>query len=329
MGKSERRRSWLRNALSAAIVIAGCLPAFGQEVTFERPLRFIVPYAPGGPADVIARTVADRLSVRLSQRVVVENRPGASGAIGAEVVARAKPDGHTLLLSNIGDTVLVALGTKTPYRFESDLTPVSLLGRTPFVLVTGPQSPVRTVKELVALGKTQPKGLTFGSSGTGSASQLAGELLGSSAGFPVVHVPYKGQAPATADLVGGQLTFMFSNPVTALPQVQAGALQAIAVSGRQRYGLLPDVPTVDESGVPGYDIEAWFGVMTTAETPANVVALLNREIVGLLAEPAVVERLARAGVRPSPTTAAEFAALIRSEIDRWSRVIKAANIRVE
>lgn len=321
------RRSFLGLVAAAALAAAGT-PALAQEYP-SKPLRFIVPYVPGGPTDLIARVIATPLSARLRQPVVVENRPGASGAIGTAAVANAPRDGHTLLLSNIGDTVSTALGVKVPYDYQRDLRPVTLLGTTPFVLVVGAGQKAKTVAELVQQGKQTSEGMNFGSSGTGSASQLAGELFIAAAGVRATHIPYKGQAEASGALIGGQLTFMFANPVNALPQIKGGALRAIAVSGRQRYPTLPDVPTVSESGIPGYDVEAWFGLMTTGGSPDAAVTRLSAEVSDILAMPEVREKLLALGVQARGNTPTEFAGFIDSEVKRWTKVVRDANIKID
>jgi len=312
-----------------ATVLASTSPAARADDYPSKPIRFIVPYVPGGPTDLIARTIAVPLAARLKQPVVVENRPGASGAIGTNVVAQAPHDGYTLLLSNIGDTVTVALGVKVPYDYQRDIQPISLLGKTPFVLVVGPKLPVTNVKSLIRYAKDHPDTINFGSAGTGSASQLAGELFKSSAGFHATHIPYKGQADATVGLMGGQLTFMFANPVNALPQINRGSLRALAVSGNRRFPALPDVPTVTEDGLSGYNVEAWFGLMTTGGTPQSVVARLNKEVREILTLPDVQEKLRRLGVEAEGNSPQGFTSLITNEIDRWTKVVQGAHIHIE
>lgn len=294
----------------------------------SKPIRFIVPYVPGGPTDQIARIISVPLASALKQPVIVENRPGASGAIGTNIVAHASPDGHTLLLSNVGDTVTVALGVKVPYDYQRDLSAVSLLGVTPFVLVVSPKLPASNVKDLIRYAQENPTSINFGSSGTGSSSQLAGELFKSSASFQATHVPYKGQSDATVGLIQGQLTFMFANPVNALPLIQAGTLRALAVSGKEHFAALPEVPTVADAGLPGYDVSAWFGLMTTGGVPAATVDRLNKEVQKILAMPDVRDRLAKLGVQAQGDTPNEFNTLIASEIGRWTKVVREANIQL-
>lgn len=295
----------------------------------NKSIRLVVPYTPGGPADSIARTVAEPLAIKLKQAVVVENKPGASGGIGAAFVASAAPDGYTLLLSNISDAVAVALGVKLTYDFQEDLTPIILLGDTPFVLIAGSGIKVSSVKELIEFCKNNPGKVNFGSSGTGSASQLAGELFISMAGCSATHVPYKGQADATMALMGGQLTFAFANPVPALPQIRSGALRALAVSSKTSYRSLPDVPTVNQDGLAGFDVSPWFGLVATGKTPAVVIARLQNELAEILSRPEIQEKLFRLGVQAKGGASAEFASLITSDIVRWKKVAQDANIKVE
>ncbi|MBO9354392.1 tripartite tricarboxylate transporter substrate binding protein [Bordetella petrii] len=323
-----RRAAKAAGTLLGAMALAATPPAQADDYP-SKPLRFIVPYGPGGPTDLIARTIAEPLAQRLKQPVIVENKPGASGAIGTDFVTRTPPDGYTLLLSNIGDTVTVALGVKVPYDYLRDLQPVSLLGKTPFVLVAGPQLKAHSVQELIEYAKKNPGTINFGSSGTGSASQLAGELFVSMAGFTATHIPYKGQADATVGLIGGQLAFMFANPVNTLSHIQSGALRALAVSEARRYPTLPDVPTVAESGLPGYDVSAWFGLMTTAGTPEPVVGRLSKEVREILAMPEIREKLARLGVAAQGNTPQEFTTYIEQEIARWTKVVQDAGISVQ
>ena len=295
----------------------------------NKSIRLVVPYTPGGPADSIARTVAEPLAIKLKQAVVVENKPGASGGIGAAFVASAAPDGYTLLLSNISDAVAVALGVKLNYDFQKDLTPIILLGDTPFVLIAGSGIKVSSVKELIEFCKNNPGKVNFGSSGTGSASQLAGELFISMAGCSATHVPYKGQSDATMALMGGQLTFAFANPVPALPQIKSGALRALAVSSKTSYRSLPDTPTVNQDGLAGFDVSPWFGLVTPGKTPAVVIARLQNELAEILTRPEIQEKLFRLGVQAKGGTSADFASLIASDITRWKKVAQDANIKVE
>ena len=327
-------RAFIKKTQESAIgiLVLAALLTCGMAQASDYPnksIRLVVPYTPGGPADSIARTVAEPLAIKLKQAVVVENKPGASGGIGAAFVASAAPDGYTLLLSNISDAVAVALGVKLTYDFQKDLTPIILLGDTPFVLIAGSGIKVSSVKELIEFCKNNPGKVNFGSSGTGSASQLAGELFVSMAGCSATHVPYKGQADATMALMGGQLTFAFANPVPALPQIKSGALRALAVSSKTSYRSLPDVPTVNQDGLAGFDVSPWFGLVTPAKTPPVVIARLQNELTEILTRPDIQEKLFRLGVQAKGGSSADFASLIASDIVRWKKVAQDANIKVE
>jgi tripartite-type tricarboxylate transporter receptor subunit TctC len=241
-------------AMSAVVWMAlFASSALAQTAYPNRAIKVVVPFAAGGPSDVMARTLAQRLNVAFGQPVVVENRTGAAGAIGAEYAAKSAPDGYTLLLAQVGDTISMGLFPNLPYNFQKDFAPISLIGQTAFILVTHPSVPANSLRELIALAKARPGALTFGSSGAGAASHLAGELLKGMAGVDILHVPYKGQAPATTDLLSGQISLMFNNPITSLAHVKAGRLRALAVTTAKRSSSLPEVPTIAESGLPGFD----------------------------------------------------------------------------
>ncbi len=263
------------------------------------------------------------------QPVVVENRTGASGAIGADYVAKSAPDGYTLLLAQVGDTISASLIPNLPYNFQKDFAPISLVGQTAFILVTHPSVPANTVRELIALAKSKPGGLTFGSSGAGAASHLAGELLKGMAGVDIVHVPYKGQAPATTDLLSGHISLMFNNPITSLAHIKAGRLRAVGVSTAKRTRELPDVPTIAESGLPGFDVGFWLGALAPAGTPRPIIDKLNAEMVRTVQMPDVVERLGTLCVDPSGTTPEAFARTIDAEVIRWAKVIKDAGVKAD
>lgn len=295
----------------------------------NRVVRVIAPYPAGGPVDIIARLVSERLGAALGQTFIVDNRAGAGSAIGSDMVAKASPDGYTLLLANTGDSIAVSLNSKLPYNFERDLAPVTLLGETPFIVVVHPSVKATTIKEFIALAKAQPGKLSFGSAGTGLASHLTGELFSEAAGIEAVHVPYKGQAQATTDLHGGQINYMFNNPVTSLPYIKSGRLRALAVTGPKRLDAAPEIPTVAESGLPDYQVTVWFGVVTTAGAPAEAIARLNQEMVAILQIPDVKDKLRAQGVEPVGNSAADFGRVIKRDIDRWAKLIKARNINVQ
>ena len=322
-----------RAVLAAALALAGGLaPALAADPVADypsRPIRIVVPFAAGGPSDIMARTLAQKLTLAWGQPVVVDNRTGAAGIIGADAVAKSAPDGYTLLQAQVGDTISVSLYSKLPYNFEKDFAPITLAGLTPFILVAHPSVPAHDLRELIALAKAKPGTLSFGSSGAGTASHLAGELLKSSAGIDITLVPYKGQAPATGDLLGGQISMMFNNPITSLAHVKTGKLRALAVSTGKRFSQLPEVPTVAESGLPGFDVGFWLGALAPAGTPRPIVDKLNAAMVKALREPDVVERLAGLGVEIVGTSPDEFARVIRADIVKWAKVVKDSGAKAD
>ena len=303
--------------------------ALAQTAYPNRAIKIVVPFAAGGPSDVMARTLAQRLNVAFGQPVVVENRTGAAGAIGAEYAAKSAPDGYTLLLAQVGDTISMGLFPNLPYNFQKDFAPISLVGQTAFILVTHPSVPANSLRELIALAKSKPGALTFGSSGAGAASHLAGELLKGMAGVDILHVPYKGQAPATTDLLSGQISLMFNNPITSLAHVKAGRLRALAVTTAKRSSSLPEVPTIAESGLPGFDVGFWLGALAPTGTPRPIIDRLNAEMVKAVQMPEVLERLAALGVEPIGSTPESFARTIDSEVTRWAKVIKDAGVKAD
>jgi tripartite-type tricarboxylate transporter receptor subunit TctC len=295
----------------------------------SRPIRFVVPFAAGGPSDVGARTLAQKMSQTWRQTVVVDNRIGASGMIGADIVAKSAPDGYTLLMAQVGDAISMSLYPRIPYNFVRDFAPITLVGQTPFILVVHPSVPAKSVQELIALAKAKPGSLSFASAGTGVASHLAGELFKSAAGIDIVHVPYKGQAPATTDLLGGQIQFMFNNPITSLPHIKTGKMRALAVSTATRFPGLPDVPTVAESGLPGFSVGFWLGPLAPAATPRAIIDQLNREMVRTLRMPDVVERLSAMGVEILASSPEEFARVIKADVAKWAKVVKDAAVKAD
>ena len=314
---------------SAGLSAGAAMPALADPAFPSRPLRVVVPFAPGGPIDQTARIVVQRLAELLGQPVVVDNRTGANGVVAAEAVARAPADGHTLLFSVIHHSVLPSLQQQLSYDIEADFVPVTLVAYYPIILVVNPALPIGSVPELIARAKADPGGLTFGHSGYGGGTHLAGELFAMEARVQLRQVPYKGSAPAMADLLGGHVDLMFSDAPTALPYVQSGRLRALGISTPQRSELLPDLPTIAEAGVPGYGAYSWGGISVRAGTPPEIVARLNAELVRLLREPAVRERLLQIGAEPQPGTPAEYAAMMRGEIAKWAAVVRQAGIRME
>lgn len=320
-------------ALALLVSVAAVSPqAASQSVSSpypSKPIRLVVPFAPGGPADALGRMVGGELTTALAQPVLVDNRAGAGGTIGADFVAKSAPDGYTLLMSNVGDTIAVSLYKSLPYDYVRQFTPVSLVASTPFVVVVHPSVPVQNVEELIQLARSKPGGLTFGSAGVGVASHLAGELFQQMAGVTVTHVPYKGQAPATADLLGGQIAFMFNNPLTSLPHVESGKLRAIAVTSKARLAAAPGIPTVAESGLPGFDVGTWFAIVAPAGTPAAIVNRLSAEIAKAVAGRETREKLAAQGVEAIGSTPAELARIIQADVAKWAAVVKRGGVTAD
>jgi len=317
-------------SLAAALAILAPHAAAAADAYPAKPVRFVVAFPPGGGTDIIARSIAQKLTERIAQQVVVDNRPGAGGNIGTDIVAKSAPDGYTLLMGSAGPLAINAsLFVKMPFDPIKDLAPVTLAASTPNVLVVHPSLRAATVKELIALARARPGEINFASSGHGTPAHLAGELFNSMAGVKMVHVPYKGAAPALADLLGGQVQLMFSTMPPALPHVKDGKLRALAVTSAKRSPAAPDLPTVDEIALPGFEANTWHGVVAPAGTPRAIIARLNREIVAILHLPDVVERLSAQGAEPVGSTPEEFAAYIGSETLKWAKVVRDSGAKAE
>jgi len=302
-------------------------PAAGEFP--QRVVRWVVPFAPGASNDIVARLLAQKLGDRWGQQVVIDNRGGAGGMVGAEIVVRATPDGYTLLMANPGaNAINFALRAKTPYT-EADLEPVILLGWSPIMAVTSASAPMNNVKDLIALAKAKPGQLSAGSSGTGGSSHLALELFKLQTGTDILHVPYKGAAPAFTDVMAGQLQLFFSTPVSVQPLVAGGRLKVLGVAGKQRLAIFPDVPTTAEQGLPGFDVLIWFGVSVPARTPMPIINKLNADMNAVLKLPEIRERFAQLGLEAQGGTPARFGAFLKEELARWAQVVKAANVRPE
>jgi tripartite-type tricarboxylate transporter receptor subunit TctC len=333
----SQRRIFLQKSLSRAIqsvVVASlvvCAMPTGHAQNYPtKPIRIVVPFAPGGGGDLVARTVAAKLTEGLGQPVVVDNRAGAAGSIGADIAAKSPPDGHTLLLGSNGPLAInPSLYAKLPYDAARDFAPVSLVTVMPFVLVVHPALPARTVKELIALARSRPGELNYGSPGNGSSTHLANELLKSMTGMKIAHVPYKGVAPAATDLISGQIQMMSGDLSTLVPHIRSGRMRALAVTSSRRSGLLPETPTIGESGVPGYEASGWFGVLVPAGTPPNIVQRLNAAMLKGLAAADARERLSAFGGEVAPGTPEQFAAHIRTEAAKWGKLIRALGLKPE
>ena len=303
--------------------------AVGQQTYPSKPIRIISPFAPGGGNDILCRTIAPKLSEKLRQQVIVDNRPGANGIIGTEVAARAAPDGYTIVLIPSGHAVNASLHRKLPYDSIRDFTPITLVGSSPLILAVHPSVPAKNVKQLVALAKAHPEQLTYGSAGIGSSGHLGGALFETLTGTKMVHVPYKGMSLAITDLMGGQVSLVFGTSLSVMPHVRSGRLRALATTGAQRSPALPDLPTVAEAGVPGYEAGLWYGFVGPARIPSEIVRRLNAEIVAVLKLSEVRERLASQGVDARPSTPEEFGRLLVSDLERWAKVVQRAGIRAE
>jgi tripartite-type tricarboxylate transporter receptor subunit TctC len=303
----------------------------GQDAAFPaKPIRLIVPQGAGGQNDIQARLIAQKISAAFGQPVVVDNRPGAAGAIGFEISVKAPADGYTLLLGSISTlAVLPSMPGKPKYDVLKDFAPVTLISTSPYVLVVHPSVQAQSVKELVALAKARPGFITYASSGTGSGLHLATELFKLRAGIDLVHVPYKGSGPATIELVAGQVLMMFNNILPAMPQIKAGRLRALAVTTAARSAAMPELPTIAEAGYPGFDASSWQGIVTIAGTPQPVIRRLHAEIVRALQSPEAISQIAGQGSDIVANTPQQFTAFIQTELDKWSKVIKTAAVRAE
>jgi tripartite-type tricarboxylate transporter receptor subunit TctC len=314
-------------ALFCAVAFAA--PAAAQQYP-SKPIRIVVTFAAGGGADFVARVIAAKLGEALGQSVVVENRAGAGGGIGAEFVAKSPPDGYTLLLGAAGTmTILPNLQNKVPFDSVKNFAPIGLVGSSPFVLALTPSLAPNTVAELTQRAKASPGKLNCGSSGNGGAPHLACELYKSTAGVDIVHVPYKGLAPAITDLLGGQLQIVFADVGLIAPHLKAGKVKGLAVTGRERSSVLPELPTMIEAGLPNYQAGTWYGVLAPAGTPPAVVSRLNAELQKIVGSPDIKAQFAVQGIEPAGGTPEQFGALIRDDSARWGRLIKAANIKPE
>lgn len=318
----------LRRSLLAALLAGfGLLaPAVHAQGYPDKPVSLVVPYPPGGSADILARLVGQKLGERLGRPVVVDNRAGAGTAIGAKFVAKAPADGYTLLLGTVSSQAINPAMNKVGYDPLKDFVAVSPLASIPFVLVANPGLAASSMADVIAMAKAQPGKLAYASAGLGTSNHLAGELLASRAGVRLLHVPYKGSAPALNDVVGGQVPLMFDLITTSLPMLQAGKLKALAVTSRTRSSLLPDVPSVSESGVSGYEVSAWFGVFAPAETPSAIVARLNAELTSILQAPDMKKRLRDLGAEPETATPDAYARYVRDEAQKWSGVVQQAGL---
>ena len=322
------RRATLALALAGAGMALLPASASAQEWP-ARPIRFVVPFATGGTTSILARALADRLGPVLGQPVVVENRPGAGGNVGMQAIATAEPDGYSMLMGPIGLAINPALYASMPFDPIRDLVPVSLYGGVPNMLVVHPDLPVKSVADLINHARANPGKLSFASNGNGTSSHLAAEMLKSAAGIQIVHVPYKGGAPAMQDLIAGHVQLLFDQMPAVLPQVSAGRVRALGVSSARRSSAAPEIPTIAESGLPGFDMVVWFGVLVPKATPPKVVAVLNQRINEVLADPAFRSWLGTNGVEPMAGSSSDFQRFLVSETERWGRIVRSSGARVE
>ena len=329
---TSNRRPWLTTLrpgmAGLALTLAAALPALAEFP--DRAIKIIVPYPPGGTSDLLARVVAPRLGERLKQTVVIENRAGAGGVIGSAVVAKSPADGYTLLLGTIATHgILPVLQKPAPYDAVKDFAPVTLVASTPNVLVANPSAPVRNLAELLALARAKPGSVNFGSTSLGGSPHMSGELLKTMAQIDIVHVPYKGGGPMLIDLMGGQIPVGFDNLPSSINHIRAGKIRALAVTTAKRWPGAPEIPTMAEAGVPGYEATAWFGLLAPANTPKPIVELLQRHVAAILRQPEVEKMLLEQGAEPVGNTPDEFARLIAAELQKWNKVVAVTGVKLE
>jgi tripartite-type tricarboxylate transporter receptor subunit TctC len=313
----------------AIALTCGLPPTTHAQSWPSKPIRYIVPFPPGGATDILARSMADKLGPALGQPVIVENRAGAAGNIGTELAAKAAPDGYTILMVTVAQSISETLYAKLGYNLMRDLAPVILVARVPNVMVVHPSVPARSVKEFIDYAKANPGKVNFASSGSGTSIHMSGELFKLLTGVDIVHVPYKGSAAALTDLIGGQVSVMFDNLPPSMSHIRSGKLRPLAITTTTRYPTLPDLPTMVEAGVPGYESSSWFGIMAPAGTPKDIIARLNAEARKIMALPDVRERFDQQGAIASPGSPEDFDAFIRAEIAKWGKVVKASGAKVE
>lgn len=314
--------------LLIGLVLATLCGTVTAQTYPAKTVRMVVGYPPGGPTDLIARIVSQKLSESWGQQVIVDNRPGASGMIGAELTVRAAPDGYTLLMVPVTYAVTPSLYSKMTYDAARDLAPVAQVAAAPFILVVHPTLPVKTVKDLIALARSKPGQLNYASASTGGMPHLAGELFNTMTGVKMIHIPYKGAAPATTDLLAGQVQLMFNNMLSAMPQVKNGRLRAIAVTSTKRSAAAPELPSIAET-VPGYEASGWYAALAPAATPRELIAKINNDMNRIMKMPDVTQRLAGDGVEAVGTTPEQFGTYLRAEIAKWGKVVKASGAKAD
>ncbi|QDL38110.1 Bug family tripartite tricarboxylate transporter substrate binding protein [Rhodoferax sediminis] len=325
-----KRRTLIHTALASLTASMAGAPAFAQGNWPTKPISYIVPFPAGGTTDILGRLIGQKLGAALGTTIVIENRGGAGGSVGSEVAARAAPDGYTLLGGTISSHAInVSLYPKLGYDPVKSFTPIILIGSNPVVLIVRKDSPFKTLQDVLAAARAKPGTISSASAGNGTSQHMTLELLAYKSGTKFVHVPYKGSGPAIQDLIGGQVDMMFDTTVVAGPYIQSGTLRAIAVSSARRLDSMPNVPTIAESGVPGFEVVSWQGIFAPAGTPKPLVERLHNEIDKILKTPEMQDRLKGLGMQPGNLTADQFAAFQKAEVDKWAQVIKAANLKLE
>jgi tripartite-type tricarboxylate transporter receptor subunit TctC len=320
------RRHWMQACGAAALALAA--QAASAQAWPSKPVTLVVPFPPGGTTDVVARALAERLTQALGQTVIVESKPGAGATLGADMVAKSKPDGYTLLMGAVHHTIAGSIYKKLPYDFQKDFAPVSTVALVPNVMVVNASTPARTVQEFIAYAKSKP-GLTYGSNGNGTAQHLIGTQFQNLAGVELTHVPYKGSGPLTTDLLGNQIALSFDTVTPVLQHIKSGKLRALAVTTARRSSALPEVPTLDEAGLKGFDIGTWFGVLAPAATPKDIVARLNAEIVKALQSPELRKRMDEIGAEAIGSSQEAMARQIRDETAKFAKLVKDAKVTIE
>jgi tripartite-type tricarboxylate transporter receptor subunit TctC len=325
-----KRRSLIHSALTVAAMSALGLPALAQDKWPSKPITYVVPFPAGGTTDILGRLIGQKLGAVLGTTIVIDNKGGAGGGVGSEVASRAPADGYTLLGGTVSSHAInVSLYPKLGYDPIKSFSPVVLIGSNPVVLVVGANSPYKTLQDVLAAAKAKPKTISSASAGSGTSQHLSLELLGFKSGTQFIHVPYKGSGPAIQDVIGGQVDMMFDTTVVAGPHIQSGKVRALAVTSAKRLESMPNVPTVAESGVPGFEVTSWQAIFVPAGTPKPIIDRLHDEILKIIAQPEIQERLKNLGMQPSTMTTEQVAAFQKAAVEKWAQVIKAANVKLE